>query len=51
MSDIVLKPCGCASAYQDNKYGAGIRVFNKSQDGAKLSCSVCGKPLNTGGKK
>jgi hypothetical protein len=51
MSEVILKLCSCVSKYQDEKYGAGIRVFNKSQDGAKLSCSVCGKPLNIGGKK
>lgn len=51
MSDITIKSCVCASKYQDEKYGPGLRVFNKSSDGTKMSCTACGKPFNLGGKK
>ena len=51
MSDTTIKSCGCSSKYQDEKYGHGLRLFNKSADGAKMSCTVCGKSPNVGGKK
>lgn len=35
----IIKPCICASPYQDSKYGAGNRVHNV---GKKLAaCTVC----------
>lgn len=40
----VIKGCGCASAYQDQRYGAGRRVHNVGggDSGATYSCTVCG---------
>lgn len=38
--------CNCRSEYQDNKYGTGIRIFNKMADkkgfGEQYRCTVCG---------
>ena len=51
MSKTVIKSCGCSNAYQDKTYGPGLRVFNTSMDGAKSTCTVCGKSPNSGGKK
>lgn len=34
--------CGCASAYQDARYGPGIRVHNlRKASGSR--CGVCGR--------
>jgi hypothetical protein len=39
-----VRPCHCASSYQDSKYGKGNRVHNLSQGGKKrnIKCTVCG---------
>jgi hypothetical protein len=34
--------CFCKSEYQDQKYGPGMRVMNRMEDG-KVRCTVCGK--------
>lgn len=34
--------CICKSDYQDEKYGKGMRVMNRMDDG-KVRCTVCGK--------
>lgn len=31
--------CQCSHAYQDKKYGLGMRVFNKGA--TKYKCTVC----------
>jgi len=44
----VVKPHWCDSAYQDRRYGKGLRVFTisrkKFSDGRPDKCTVCGKP-------
>jgi len=53
MENTVKIPCTCESAYQDAKYGKGIRVHNstmregtlKKELAAKITsarCTVCG---------
>jgi len=38
-----IKYCGCISAYQDARYGIGLRVHNSTQtDTAR--CTSCGRP-------
>lgn len=37
----MIKKCECSSQYQDEKYGAGLRVYNATKKGAR--CTVCGK--------
>lgn len=37
----MIKPCDCKHEYQDNKYGKGKRVFNKTMKD-KGRCTVCG---------
>ena len=34
--------CFCKSEYQDKKYGQGMRVMNRTENG-KVRCTVCGK--------
>lgn len=34
-----VQKCTCESAYQDEKYGAGMRVHNVTDDGTR--CTVC----------
>ena len=34
--------CFCNSEYQDKKYGQGLRVMNRLENG-KMRCTVCGK--------
>jgi hypothetical protein len=34
--------CFCKSEYQDKKYGQGLRVMNRMENG-KMRCTVCGK--------
>ena len=36
----MIKKHFCSSAYQDKRYGMGMRVFNKGKD--KIRCTVCG---------
>ena len=38
--DVVILPCSCQSKYQDERYGAGLRVHNVGATNA--SCTVCG---------
>jgi hypothetical protein len=40
-----VKPCpGCKPhAYQDEKYGKGVRVFTIRPEGKVGRCTVCGK--------
>ena len=42
-----IKPCNCSHAYQDLKYGHGMRVHNARKPsktgGPSESCTVCGK--------
>jgi len=45
-SHVMISICSCKHEYQDQKYGAGKRVFNIGQkDKNKLegNCTVCGK--------
>ncbi len=40
----LIRSCHCESAYQDKKYGKGMRVHNTggSKGGSKVTCTVCG---------
>jgi len=42
----MIRKCSCISRYQDNKYGVGNRVHNKSKSRivGKIAwtCTVCG---------
>jgi hypothetical protein len=38
-----VKRCDCKHAYQDEKYGHGMRVHNLKKDGDKANCTVCGR--------
>ena len=48
-TEAVVKRCGCkgnpsyGSDYQDQKYGAGMRVCNMNQKKSEATCTVCGK--------
>jgi len=37
----MIKKCDCKNEYQDEKYGKGNRVYNKTTRGAR--CTVCQK--------
>ena len=45
----IIKPCmGCKThAYQDTKYGPGIRVHNTTKADKDKRCTVCGKQTPT----
>lgn len=46
--------CTCKHEYQDSVYGKNNRVFNPKGKGEDLSgyrCTVCGKEINSGGKR
>lgn len=34
--------CSCSHAFQDAKYGSGMRVHNSSLKGKAWRCTVCG---------
>ena len=37
-------PCNCTHAYQDEKYGRGLRLHNRATKETDLwRCTVCGK--------
>lgn len=36
----VVRPCTCASAFQDERYGSGQRVHNVGKE--HVYCTVCG---------
>lgn len=38
-----LHKCDCQHAYQDEKYGAGVRVMNKTKPERMYRCTVCSK--------
>ena len=38
----MISRCLCKSEYQDQKYGPGMRVMNRLENG-KMRCTVCGK--------
>ncbi len=40
---IIIKYCGCLSAFQDSRYGVGLRVHNSAAKDT-LRCTGCGKP-------
>jgi hypothetical protein len=46
---VVIKKCGCqgtppdASAYQDKRYGEGMRVMNVDVKKTDATCTVCGR--------
>lgn len=45
MTKVLL--CGCASAFQDSRYGKGMRVHNRTKQNKKeiermWRCTVCG---------
>jgi len=42
--------CFCKSEYQDEKYGKGMRVMNRMDDG-KVRCTVCGKEADAASAK
>ena len=43
----MIKQCNCTHAYQDKKYGKGLRVHNLCKDPTKCRCTVCGTAKNT----
>lgn len=47
MPDLLIKTCNCQHDYQDQKFGKGKRLFNRSgkKDGVD-KCSVCNNGLN-----
>ena len=44
-----VKKCTCKHEGQDKLYGAGNRLMNEYSKGYR--CTVCGKTVDTGGKK
>lgn len=45
METTKIVPCKCASEFQDNEYGKGLRLHNISQKGKNIKlgiCTVCG---------
>ena len=38
-----LAPCTCASTFQDEKYGPGIRVHNLAKRTGQIRCTACGE--------
>ena len=47
MTNVVIRPCGCESAFQDARYGTHNRVHNLSTTGVgrrpgDAACTVCG---------
>lgn len=45
---MMIAPCTCTHAYQDELHGAGNRVHNKTAKGRR--CTVCGKETVLAGK-
>jgi len=43
VSGTAVKRCNCKHEFQDSRYGTGLRVHNVKKDGAKATCTVCGK--------
>jgi hypothetical protein len=44
----MIKPCDgarCVSAYQDKRYGKGMRVFNYMAKNGGRRCTVCAKEV------
>lgn len=37
----IIHKCSCKNSFQDENYGSGKRVMNKTSKG--YSCTVCGK--------
>jgi len=42
---MVVKRCVCKNAFQDARYGAGMRVANPSQKDKSIHCTSCGKDI------
>jgi hypothetical protein len=42
VSETAIKRCGCRSEYQDQKYGAMMRVHNHAPKKPCWRCTVCG---------
>lgn len=47
LKGVVIRPCGCASAFQDARYGLHNRVHNLTNGGTgkrpgDAACTVCG---------
>lgn len=42
---MAVKRCYCENAFQDEKYGKGMRVCNKTANGYR--CTVCGKDIES----
>lgn len=49
MSLTTIKPCDCKHAYQDKKYGYGLRIHNYADKKNEWRCTVCGKMKAKGG--
>ena len=43
MAGTTIKRCTCESAFQDQLYGKGNRLYNLREDGKRGTCTVCGK--------
>jgi len=37
-----IQKCNCKHQFQDERYGAGNRVYTKRKDGTAAACTVCG---------
>lgn len=44
-SGTTILRCNCDNAYQDAKYGPGMRVFNQkaNKSSGAANCTVCGR--------
>ena len=38
----IINFCGCQHKYQDERYGKGRRLFNKTAKEGVYRCTVCG---------
>ena len=42
---VKVEKCKCEHSFQDKEYGKKMRVYNTSEDGKKLKCTVCGNVI------
>lgn len=49
MSTTIVKDCTCRHPFQDERYGSGKRLMNRSQKKDKqfARCTVCGREHST----
>lgn len=52
MADCKIAPCKCQSAFQDEVYGKGNRVWNPTgKDATGYRCTVCGATTGSASSK